>query len=171
MTQTTRKRSFPPVVDERTALLILGSLPGEQSLAAGRYYANPRNQFWALVGSVIGVNLPALDYEARLATLRAHGIGLWDTVAEATRQGSLDGQIRDHRPNDLLTLAARLPALRVIAFNGAKSAAIGQKLFAGLAHPYALIPLPSSSPAHARPLGEKMAAWAVLHPLLTAEHP
>ena len=171
MTLTTRKRSFPPVVDERTVLLILGSLPGEQSLAAGRYYANPRNQFWALAGSVIGVDLPALEYDARLATLRAHGIGLWDTVAEATRQGSLDGHIRDHRPNDLLTLAERLPALRAIAFNGAKSAVIGQKLFTGQDHPYALVPLPSSSPAHARPLAEKMAAWAVLRPLLATKQP
>lgn len=171
MTLTTRKRSFPPVVDECTVLLILGSLPGEQSLAAGRYYANPRNQFWALTGSVIGVDLAVLDYDVRLATLRAHGIGLWDTVAEANRQGCLDGHIRDHRPNDLLTLAARLPALRAIAFNGAKSAAIGQKLFAGLAHPYALIPLPSSSPAHARPLAEKLEAWAVLRSILATHHP
>src|SRR3546814_9631689 len=88
MRERLRKRSFPPVVDQRTRLLILGSLPGEQSLAAGRYYANPRNQFWALVGDAIGVDLPALDYDARLHTLLDHRIGLWDSVGEAARVGS-----------------------------------------------------------------------------------
>lgn len=154
-----RKRSFPPVVDERTRLLILGSLPGEQSLAAGCYYANPRNQFWLLVGGAIGIDLAALDYDARLAALRDHGIGLWDAVAEATRPGSLDTRIRDHAPNDLAALADRLPLLRAVAFNGGKSAAIGMKLLIDHAPRIALIPLPSSSPAHTRPLADKLAAW------------
>lgn len=157
-----RKKCFPPVVDARTRVLILGSLPGEQSLAAGRYYANPRNQFWALAGGVIGVDLPGIDYDARLRTLLEHGIGLWDAVAEATRAGSLDGRIRDHAPNDLVALAASLPALRAIAFNGGKSAAIGMKLFAGWDSRPAFIPLPSSSPAHTRPFAEKQLAWMTL---------
>lgn len=154
-----RKRSFPPVVDQRTRLLILGSLPGEQSLAAGRYYANRRNQFWALVGDAIGVDLPALDYDARLRTLLDHKIGLWDSVGEAARVGSLDSRIRDHAPNDLATLAADLPSLRAIAFNGGKSAAIGTKALAGLSENIALVTLPSSSPAHALPLSNKALEW------------
>ena len=156
-----RKRSFPPIVDQRTRLLILGSLPGEQSLAAGRYYANPRNQFWMLTGAIIGSDLVAMGYDARLKTLLEHGVGLWDSVAEATRTGSLDTHIRDHAPNDLATLTASLPALRAVAFNGGRSAAIGTKLLAEHGQP-ALIALPSSSPAHTRPLAEKLAAWMQL---------
>ncbi|MFY7850813.1 MAG: DNA-deoxyinosine glycosylase, partial [Brevundimonas sp.] len=69
---------------------MLGSLPGEASLAAGRYYAHPRNAFWRLMGEVLGEDLQARDYEDRLATLIRHRVGLWDVVGEATRPGSLD---------------------------------------------------------------------------------
>lgn len=103
---TTRKSSFAPVADPHTRVLILGSLPGEASLAAARYYANPRNQFWRLVGAVIDVDLVAQDYERRLETLLAHRIGLWDSIGSATRSGSLDTAIRDVAPNALATLAA-----------------------------------------------------------------
>ncbi len=103
------KRCFPPVVDDRTRLLLLGSLPGEESLARGQYYANPRNQFWRLIGAVIERDLVGLDYEARLESLLAAGVGLWDTVAEANRTGSLDTAIRGHQANDLQSLADSLP--------------------------------------------------------------
>jgi hypoxanthine-DNA glycosylase len=83
----TRKVSFPPVVAPDTRVLILGSLPGERSLEEGRYYAHPRNLFWRLVGASIERDLEALPYEARLETLLTAGIGLWDTVASATRRG------------------------------------------------------------------------------------
>ena len=78
------KRSFPPVVDARTRLLICGSLPGDRSLAAQRYYAHPQNQFWRLLSPVVGHDLAALDYEDRLAALLDAHIGLWDVVATAT---------------------------------------------------------------------------------------
>ncbi|HWJ95305.1 MAG TPA: DNA-deoxyinosine glycosylase, partial [Telluria sp.] len=73
----TRKRCFPPVVDGRTRLLVLGSLPGEKSLQAQQYYANPRNQFWALMSAILGADLVTLDYPARLEALLHHGVGLW----------------------------------------------------------------------------------------------
>ena len=84
------KRSFAPVANERTRLLLLGSLPGEESLARGRYYAHPRNQFWRLAGAVIAAELEPLPYEARLEALLAAGIGLWDVVASARRRGPSD---------------------------------------------------------------------------------
>lgn len=155
------KRSFAPVVDRRTRLLVLGSLPGEESLARRQYYANPRNHFWRLAGAVTGADLAALPYEERLQALLAAGIGLWDTVGAATRRGSLDSAIRDHRSNDLAALAGSLPELRAVAFNGGKSAALGRPLLA--ARPdLALIPLPSSSPAYTLPFEEKLAAWSRL---------
>ncbi len=162
-----RKRAFDPVVDADTRLLILGSLPGEASLAVGQYYAHPRNAFWRLMGDLL--NQPDLHqraYAERLAALRARGVGLWDTVAEAERIGSLDAAIRLPVHADLPGLAAALPRLEAIAFNGGKAAMMGRRILAGSAITAALIDLPSSSPAHARPLAEKRQAWAVLTPFL-----
>jgi hypoxanthine-DNA glycosylase len=163
----TRKASFPAIVAPHTRVLILGSLPGERSLAEQRYYAHPRNLFWRLVGAVIGSDLEALAYEARLEALLAAGIGLWDTVASATRAGSLDAAIREAEHNPLADLAATLPALRAVAFNGATSARIGMAALArsGLA----LIPLPSSSPANASiPYAEKLRLWRAIGEFLPA---
>ncbi|HEX6376621.1 MAG TPA: DNA-deoxyinosine glycosylase [Allosphingosinicella sp.] len=161
------KRSFPPVADARTRLLVLGSLPGEESLARRQYYANPRNHFWRLIGAAAGIDLVSVPYEARLEALLATGIGLWDAVGAATRRGSLDGAIRAHRANDLAALAASLPALRAVGFNGGKSASLGRPLLA--ARPdLALIVLPSSSPAYTLPFAEKLAAWKQLAAYLSA---
>ncbi len=161
-----RGRSFPPVVDAETRVLILGSLPGVRSLAAGQYYAHPQNGFWRLAGGVIGADLAALPYPGRLAALLAHHIGLWDVIDEATREGSLDAAIRGHRPNDLLRLVETLPNLRAIAFNGATAAKLGRKALSALARDLALIDLPSSSPAYTLPLARKAEAWGVLREYL-----
>lgn len=158
------KRSFPPVADTHTRLLVLGSLPGEESLAQRRYYANPRNQFWTLIGGVIRRDLVPLSYEARLEALLAAGVGLGDTVASATRAGSLDTAIRGHTANDVRALAETLPELSAVAFNGGRSAAIGLKALAGTS--YALVPLPSSSPAYTLALADKQQAWGALRQFL-----
>lgn len=152
------KRSFPPAVDARTRLLVLGSLPGEESLARRQYYANPRNHFWRLIGAVAGTDLVRLPYEDRLEALLDAGIGLWDSVGAATRRGSLDAAIRDHSANDLAALAGTLSELRAVAFNGGKSAALGRPQLAGRPD-LALVSLPSSSPAYTLPFEEKLAAW------------
>jgi hypoxanthine-DNA glycosylase len=160
------KRSFPAVVDARTRVLVLGSLPGEESLARSQYYANPRNHFWRLIGAVIGADLVPLPYEARLEALLRARVGLWDTVGSATRRGSLDGAIRGHRSNDLADLAARLPKLRAVGFNGGKSASLGLPQLAGRPD-LALITLPSSSPAYTRSFEEKLEQWMRLAPYLS----
>jgi double-stranded uracil-DNA glycosylase len=154
-----RKRCFDPVVDGHTRLLILGSLPGDKSLALAEYYGHPQNKFWELVGSVIGVGLRALAYDERLETLRRHGVGLWDVIAEAERAGSLDTAIRGARHNSLIALVATLPRLEVIAFNGGTAARLGRKALAGIEGNVRLVDLPSSSPAHAVPFESKRAAW------------
>ncbi len=141
------KSSFGAVVDGETRLLILGSLPGERSLADRQYYAHPTNRFWELAGAVIGAELRALSYPERLAALARAGVGLWDTVATATRTGSLDSAIRDARANDLAALVERLPGLRAVAFNGGTSARLGRVQLQGTR--LAQIDLPSSSAAHA----------------------
>lgn len=162
----TRKSAFAPVVAPATRVLILGSLPGEASLAAGRYYAHPRNQFWHLAGAAIGRDdLPALAYDDRLTALLAAGVGLWDTVATARRSGSLDAAIREAEHAPLADLVTALPELRAVAFNGGTAARIGRKLLDGL--PPRLIDLPSSSPAYAAmAFAEKRKRWAILQEFL-----
>jgi len=161
----TRKSSFAAVVDSGTRLLILGSLPGEMSLRAAQYYAHPQNQFWRLIGAVIGADLAAGAYEDRLAMLRAHGVGLWDVVRSASRSGSLDTAIRDHEPNALAELAATLPALVAIGFNGGAASKIGRRAL-GPDPRWTLVSLPSSSPAHTLRFEAKLARWMTLQPFL-----
>jgi TDG/mug DNA glycosylase family protein len=162
----TRKRGFPPVVDSDVRVLVLGSLPGEVSLAQGRYYGHPRNGFWRLIGAALGEDVAHLDYDARLAALLRRGVGLWDVFAEAERPGSLDAAIRDPSGNDLMALVDTLPRLAAVGFNGATAARIGGKQLAGRTQGLALVALPSSSPAYTAPFAEKAAAWSVLRDYL-----
>jgi len=160
------KRSFPPIVGRDASLLILGSLPGEVSLARLQYYAHPQNRFWRLMAEVLeDSDAYGPDYETRLAALARGGVGLWDVVRSATRTGSLDAHIRRHAPNDLADLVAGLPRPKAVAFNGAKAAAIGRRLILPDGG-QALVDLPSSSPANTRPFPEKRAAWLALRPFL-----
>ncbi|SMF44381.1 DNA-deoxyinosine glycosylase [Pseudogulbenkiania subflava] len=154
-----RKQCFPPVVSPEVRLLILGSLPGEASLAASQYYAHPRNQFWRLLGEVLDEPLGEMPYADRLGCLLEHRVGLWDVVAQARRQGSLDAALNDIEHNDLLALTRSLPRLEAIGFNGG-TAFKAAKSLAG--SPLALLALPSSSPAYTRPYEEKLAIWLQL---------
>jgi hypoxanthine-DNA glycosylase len=157
-----RKRCFDPVVDHQTRLLILGSLPGEQSLVLNEYYGNRQNKFWELIGAVIDVDLRSLPYKVRLETLLAHSIGLWDVIAEAERKGSLDANIRNESHNALEELVATLPALCAVAFNGGTAARIGGKQLRSLADKLILIDLPSSSPANTQAFDIKLQVWKTL---------
>ncbi len=155
------KQSMPPVGAGDARLLILGSLPGDASLAALAYYAHPTNQFWRLLGGAIGEELTGLDYRARLNRLAARGIALWDVVADATRAGSLDSAIRSARANPLADFVATHKRLQAIGFNGRTAAALGRRALLGV-DALTLIDLPSSSAAFTRPLAEKMVDWSVL---------
>jgi hypoxanthine-DNA glycosylase len=158
-----KRAGFAPIGDARTHTLVLGSFPGVASLEVTQYYAHPRNQFWDLLGDVIDVPLRPLAYAERLSTVLQHGIGLWDVIAEAQRDGSLDSAIRDHLGNDLHTLLARMPELRTIGFNGATAAKIGEKALGDRARSYRIVRLPSSSAAYAAMRYEdKRAEWMKL---------
>ena len=166
MTPLPLQHSFPPVTNGATRLLVLGSLPGAVSLARGQYYAHPQNQFWRLMGCVIDRDLVALGYESRLRALLDAGVGLWDTVAAATRKGSLDAAIRLHAASDLAALAGTLPELRAVAFNGGTSARIGRRQLAGV-EGIDLVDLPSSSPAYASlSFDRKLETWRKLRAYL-----
>jgi len=150
-----------PVGSRDARLLILGSLPGDASLKAQRYYAHPRNQFWRLLGAAIGEELASLDYDEQRARLAARQIALWDVVGEAQRRGSLDGAIRDATPNALATYVATHRQLRAVAFNGQTAAKLGRHALSGI-EGLQLIDLPSSSPAYTLPFAWKVERWAEL---------
>jgi hypoxanthine-DNA glycosylase len=153
-------QGLPPVVGRAPRLLILGSFPGEASLAQAAYYAHPRNQFWPILGALLDEPLAALPYEARLERLMARRIALWDVLGACRRRGSLDAAIRDARGNDFDALLARMPGLGAVAFNGATAAKV-ERVFA--ARGLATYPLPSTSPAHAGlDRDAKLARWRVL---------
>jgi len=157
--------ALAPVVDPAIRLLMLGSLPGTASLAAARYYAHPRNQFWRLMATVVGRPLPEMGYEHRLAALLEAGIGLWDVIGSAQRRGSLDAAIRSPVANDLPALVSELPHLRAIGFNGGKAASLGRRIVTG-PNPPEMICLPSSSAALTVSIETKQAAWARLRDFL-----
>lgn len=162
--------AFDLVADADCRLLVLGSFPGVRSLQARRYYAHPRNQFWQLMSPAAGIDLASMDYEARLAALKARRIGLWDVAQTAQREGSLDAALRAVEARDLAALPARLPDLRAMAFNGGAAYRIGRRQM-GADPPVALIPLPSSSAAHTQPLAAKLAEWSQLGGWLQSSSP
>ena len=151
------KSSMPPVGAADARLLLLGSLPGDASLAAQRYYAHPTNQFWRLLGGALGEEWATIDYEARLVRLAARGVGLWDVVGQAERSGSLDGAIRSAVHNPLADYAASHPRLEAVAFNGQTAARLGRRAIGPTAT--ALIDLPSSSAAFTAAFDAKLAQW------------
>ncbi|MEW6759482.1 MAG: DNA-deoxyinosine glycosylase [Pseudomonadota bacterium] len=146
-----------PVIALDTRVIVLGSFPGAASLAAGKYYAHPRNQFWPLISAVLGEDLAALPYEERLIRLLAHRFGLWDVLAGCEREGSLDSSIRKPAANDFERLRTLCPQLETVGFNGQASGKFAPQFAAA---GYRTVVLPSSSPAHmAMSFEQKLAVW------------
>lgn len=152
-------KSFAPVADKRTRILIVGSMPGEASLRAGQYYAYKYNQFWKLAAALFSDgNIPS-SYPEKLALLQKHGVGLWDTLHACEREGSLDSQIRHARPNDFISLLKKYPRIRALLFNGQTAHKYFVKFFGRLPEITYYI-LPSTSPAHAAlSYDEKLTVW------------
>jgi hypoxanthine-DNA glycosylase len=155
------KRGLAPIASRDARLIILGSLPGDASLAAKRYYAHPTNQFWRLLGPAIGRDLATLTYAGRLGALASARVGLWDVIESATRRGSLDQSIRTAAANPLAEWLGGFPDLRAVAFNGQAAARSARRVLEPI-DGIALIDLPSSSAAHTMAFADKAAAWSRL---------
>jgi hypoxanthine-DNA glycosylase len=152
-----RLLGLAPVIAAHTRLVVLGSFPSAASLAAGEYYAHPRNQFWPILSALWNQDLRALPYRRRLAVVRERGLGIWDVYASCRRHGSLDSAIEDARPNDLAALLRRAPGVQAFAHNGGESAR-AMRITAALG--VAVYRLPSTSPANASwSFERKLAAW------------
>lgn len=159
------KNVLPPVIDLSTKVLIVGSMPGKQSLEKQQYYGNPRNHFWAIIGEILETAIPD-NYEQRLQLLKSNHIGLWDTIASCERKGSLDAAIRNEKPNDFQMLFEHYPNIELILFNGAKAfdvfnRHIGFEVLAERAYQK----MPSTSPIpgkNIKSFEEKLKDWQVM---------
>jgi hypoxanthine-DNA glycosylase len=150
---------LPPVLAADTRVLILGSFPGEASLAASQYYAHPRNHFWPILGAILGADLASAPYRERLACLRGHGVGLWDTIVACERRGSMDGAIRNAERGDVARVRRIARRLELVCFNG-RTAARAEPVWRAAG--YATLVLPSTSPAYTRPVADKLVAWRAI---------
>jgi TDG/mug DNA glycosylase family protein len=115
------KESLPAVIDEKTTILILGTMPGDESLKAKRYYNNPKNQFWKIIASIYNAGNPFSSYEDKINALKRNKIGLWDVIKSCEREGSSDKSIRNPKMNDFDALFKRFPKIKKIIFNGKKA--------------------------------------------------
>lgn len=158
-------RSFPPVADRRSRVLILGSMPGPEALRRRQYYGFPGNQFWRLVADLLGRPKPGA-YEERLRMLREGRIALWDTLMTCVRPSALDSRIRRPVPNDVPALLRGRPGIQAVFVNGHGAETFFRRYFAasvGLPVFY----LPSSSPANASLSYEaKLERWKAVLPWL-----
>jgi len=165
-----RIHSFPPIESPAAKILILGSMPGKESLRAGQYYAHPRNAFWPILGELVGAS-PALPYTTRILRLKSAGIALWDVVASCARHGSMDANIEKDTicPNDFATFFLEHPHITHVYFNGSIADHFFHKFVLSLLghatrnHPLHCQRLPSTSPANASMrYGQKLSAWRAI---------
>lgn len=155
--QTHKCKSFLPNIDNNSKILILGSMPGVKSLDEQQYYAHPQNRFWKLMGKICNENnLSNFDYETKLKVLLANNIALWDVIQTCNRDGSLDSNIQNEKPNKIIQLLKQFPNIQIICLNGNKSYTAFKKHFPELLNQYKCYKLPSTSPANARYSLEKL---------------
>lgn len=152
---------FPPVANAKATVLILGSMPGKESLRQNQYYAHPQNAFWKIMGELVGTS-PQLPYAQRLTLLKSSGIALWDVLASCKRESSLDSDIRAEAANDFTAFFAQHPHITQVCFNGSKAEQSFRKFVLGKQELLSLkfVRLPSTSPAHAgMRYEEKLRVW------------
>lgn len=162
-----KAQSFGPIAGPDATRLVLGTIPGKQSLEKGQYYAHSRNAFWFIIESLFS-NQPIPDYAFRTKLLTRSKIALWDVLKEADRQGSSDSAIvlESIVVNDFNWFFSKHPYVEHVFFNGKNA----EKLFKKHVLPFICLDrqlnftcLPSTSPANARlTLEEKLSAWMLL---------
>lgn len=156
---------LPPIVDDKTRVLVVGSMPGVQSLEKQQYYGNARNHFWPIIGEVFQEEIPTV-YRERIALLKKYGVGLWDTIQSCERKGSLDATIRNEVPNDFRWLFETYPQIELVLFNGGKAfdvfkKQVGLDILTGRSYEK----MPSTSPIpgkNIKSFDEKVMVWQII---------
>lgn len=151
-----------PIIDDQAKILILGSMPGTESLKKGQYYANKRNQMWKIMEEILKLQLPE-EYPQRINVLKEYHIALWDVIHSCKRVGSLDCAITEEVPNDFMTFFKQHSSLKIVGFNGNKAyqtfkTKIGFQHFPEIQ----FVKLPSTSPVpgkNVKSFEEKVVEW------------
>jgi len=152
---------FEAVIDKNCKVLILGTMPGAESLTKEEYYANARNQFWKIVFSLLEKDLDD-NYENKKAVLLNNKIAIWDVLKSCDRENSSDSNIKNPVSNDFIWLYSKYPNLKSVYFNGKKAEALYKKLVINKVNredDIRLYTLPSSSPANAVKFEAKVNEW------------
>ncbi|RMZ59641.1 DNA-deoxyinosine glycosylase [Chryseobacterium nematophagum] len=155
-----RISSFPPIIDDHSRILILGSIPGIKSLEKQEYYAHPQNKFWKIIFELFGEEL-TMDYTEKINMLKKKQIALWDVIDSCERKGSLDSEIRNEEANQIIELLEKYPNVKTLFCNGGKSYKNLQKIVGNhFKTPFYL--LPSTSPLHTISFERKFESWKLI---------
>lgn len=152
-----------PIIDDQAKILVLGSMPGAESLKKEQYYANKRNQMWKIMENILQLQLPE-EYSQRINVLKEHHIALWDVIHSCKRVGSLDSAITEDVPNDFVSFFNQHPTLKIVGFNGNKAYQTFKSKI-GLQHfpEIQFVKLPSTSPVpgkNVKSFEEKVVEWS-----------
>ena len=143
--------TIPPLYNKDSRVLILGSFPSVKSREQAFFYGHPQNRFWKVMSTICNEQqLPKFAYKTRLKILLNSNIALWDTIKSCKREGSLDSDIQNEKPNDIRKLLKTYPNIETICLNGNKSYIAYKKYFPDLLGKYTCLKMPSTSPANAR---------------------
>ncbi|MBR3303418.1 MAG: DNA-deoxyinosine glycosylase [Bacteroidales bacterium] len=116
-----RKLGLAPLVGDNPRVLVLGSLPGDESIRRQEYYGHPKNLFWRVLAAVFDDSVP-YSYSDKKAFLAKHHVALWDVLSSADRKGSLDSKIQGEERNDIAGFLAEHSSIKCIVLNGGKAA-------------------------------------------------
>lgn len=152
--------SFPPIINEDSKILILGSVPGIKSLEKQEYYAHPQNKFWKIIFELFDENFTE-NYEDKINILKKNKIALWDVIDTCERKGSLDSEIRNEEANDIESLLKTYPNIKAIFCNGGKSYKNLKKILNNKSN-IGVYLLPSTSPLHTISFERKLEEWKIL---------
>lgn len=151
---------IPPLYDEFSRVLILGSFPSVKSREQQFFYGHKQNRFWRVMAQVLDCPVP-VSIEQKREMLLSHHIAVWDVIAGCEITGSSDASIRNVTPNDLSEILT-CADIREIYTNGGKAGQLYKK-YIYPANGREAVTLPSTSPANAGYSLEKLVeAWQVL---------
>lgn len=153
------KKSLPPIVNNSTRILILGTMPSEDSLSYQQYYNNPNNQFWKIIFSILNKGVSINKYNKKMELLEKHKIGLWDVIDSCEREGSADRKISNQIINDFDSFFSRFPNIKIVLFNGQDSFKFYKSVYSISTNKKFLILSSTSSLNTHKTIDEKIKEW------------
>ena len=155
------RHPFPPLYDENSKILILGSFPSVKSREQLFFFTViPRTGSGKSPLQYSESKRPILSRRKKDFLLSCN-IALWDVIASCDIQGSSDSSIRDVTANDLSPILSNSKVERI--FTNGKTADKFYKKYTFKTTGIQATCLPSTSPANAAWSVEKlMEAWKII---------